>query len=135
MITKIHHVAIVVEDLDEALQSYHEILGLPLGERQVIPEQEVEIAFLPVGDSLVELIRPTTADSGVAKFLAKRGEGLHHICLEVADVDAALAALQARGAQLINEAPVQAAEGRALFLHPKGMHGVLIELLQAKGGD
>jgi methylmalonyl-CoA epimerase len=68
----------------------------------------------------------------VAKYLAKRGEGLHHICLEVEDVDAALAEMQARGAQLINQAPVQAAEGRAFFLHPKGTHGVLIELLQTE---
>ena len=69
-------------------------------------------------------------DSGVAKYLAKRGEGLHHICLEVPDIEAALTEMLARGAQLINDAPVQAAEGRAFFLHPKGTHGVLIELLE-----
>lgn len=131
MITKINHIAIVVNDLDASLRAYHDVLGLPIGDRKLIPEQEVEIAFLPAGDSLIELITPTTADSGVAKYLEKRGEGLHHICLEVADVDAALAELQARGAQLINEAPVQAAEGRAFFLHPKGTYGVLIELLEA----
>lgn len=131
MITKINHIAIVVNDLDASLRAYHDVLGLPIGDRKLMPEQEVEIAFLPAGDSLIELITPTTADSGVAKYLEKRGEGLHHICLEVTDVDAALAELQARGAQLINEAPVQAAEGRAFFLHPKGTHGVLIELLEA----
>jgi len=131
MITKINHIAIVVNDLDEALSAYHETLGLPIGERKQMPEQAVEIAFLPAGDSLLELITPTSADSGVAKYLAKRGEGLHHICLEVGDVDAALAEMKAKGAQLINDAPVQAAEGRAFFLHPKGSHGVLIELLEA----
>lgn len=131
MITKINHVAIVVDDLDVALQAYHELLGLPIGARKVMPEQEVEIAFLPAGDSLIELITPITQDSGVAKYLAKRGEGIHHICLEVEDIEAALAEMKAKGAQLINQEPVQAAEGRAFFLHPKGTHGVLIELLQA----
>lgn len=131
MITKINHIAIVVNDLDVSLQAYHELLGLPIGERKVMPEQEVEIAFLPTGDSQIELITPTTVDSGVAKYLAKRGEGIHHICLEVDDVEAALAEMRAKGAQLINEHPVQAAEGRAFFLHPKGTHGVLIELLEA----
>lgn len=131
MITKINHIAIVVNDLDASLQAYHEILGLPIGDRRVMPEQEVEIAFLPAGDSLVELIMPITEDSGVAKYLAKRGEGLHHICLEVDDVEATLAEMKERNAQLINESTVQAAEGRAFFLHPKGTHGVLIELLEA----
>jgi methylmalonyl-CoA epimerase len=131
MITRIHHIAIVVDDLDLSLRAYCDLLGLPMGERKVLPEQAVEVAFLPTGDSLIELITPVTEDSGVAKYLAHRGEGLHHICLEVDDVDQALAELQARGAQLINEAPVRAAEGRAFFLHPKGMHGVLIELLEA----
>jgi methylmalonyl-CoA epimerase len=131
MITKINHIAIVVNDLDASLQAYHELLGLPIGDRKVMPEQEVEIAFLPTGDSQIELITPTTADSGVAKYLAKRGEGIHHICLEVEDVEAALAEMKAKGAQLINKETIQAAEGRAFFLHPKGTHGVLIELLEA----
>ncbi len=131
MITKINHIAIVVNDLDASLQAYHDVLGLPIGDRKVMPEQEVEIAFLPAGDSLIELIMPITEDSGVAKYLAKRGEGMHHICLEVDDVEATLAEMKARNAQLINEATIQAAEGRAFFLHPKGTHGVLIELLEA----
>lgn len=131
MITKINHIAIVVDDLDASLEAYHDLLGLPIGARKVMPEQQVEIAFLPVGDSLIELTTPTNPDSGVAKFLAKRGEGLHHICLEVEEVDEALADMLAKGAQLINETPIQAAEGRAFFLHPKGTHGVLIELLEA----
>lgn len=131
MITKINHIAIVVNDLDVSLQAYHELLGLPIGDRKVMAEQEVEIAFLPAGASQIELITPITEDSGVAKYLAKRGEGIHHICLEVDDVEATLAEMKAQGAQLINQETVQAAEGRAFFLHPKGTHGVLIELLQA----
>ncbi|MEA3335118.1 MAG: methylmalonyl-CoA epimerase [Chloroflexota bacterium] len=130
MIKKINHIAIVVNDLDASLQAYHDLLGLPIGERRVVEEQEVEIALLPTGDSLIELISPTTSESGVARYLAKRGEGLHHICLEVPDIDAALAEMQARGAQPINETPVKVAGGRVFFLHPKGMHGVLIELLE-----
>jgi len=133
MITKINHIAIVVHDLDASLQAYHDLLGLPIGQRKVMAEQEVEIAFLPAGDSLIELITPITEESGVAKYLAKRGEGIHHICLEVDDVEAALAEMKAKGAQLINQESVQAAEGRAFFLHPKGTHGVLIELLEAGG--
>jgi methylmalonyl-CoA epimerase len=131
MITKINHIAIVVNDLDVSLQAYHELLGLPIGARKVMAQQEVEIAFLPAGDSLIELITPITEESGVAKYLAKRGEGIHHICLEVDDVEAALAEMKAKGAQLINQETIQAAEGRAFFLHPKGTHGVLIELLEA----
>ena len=131
MITKINHIAIVVSDLDASLQAYHELLGLPIGDRKVMPEQQVEVAFLPAGDSQIELITPITEDSGVAKYLARRGEGIHHICLEVDDVEAALAEMKAKGVQLINQETIEAAEGRAFFLHPKGTHGVLIELLEA----
>ncbi len=121
MITKINHIAIVVNDLDVSLQAYHDLLGLPIGERKVMAEQEVEIAFLPAGDSLIELITPTTEDSGVAKYLAKRGEGIHHICLEVDDVEAALAEMKAKGAQQRADHPGRG--GSRLFLasqrHPR----------------
>jgi methylmalonyl-CoA/ethylmalonyl-CoA epimerase len=130
MITRINHIAIVVADLDQALETYQERIGLALGKRLVMPEQEVEIAFLPAGESMIELIQPISADSGVAKYLATRGEGLHHICLEVDDVQRTLEELAARDLQLINEEPIEAAEGHGVFLHPRSAHGVLIEFLE-----
>jgi methylmalonyl-CoA epimerase len=129
-ITRINHVAIVVNDLDEAIRSYQDKLGLKVSKRLLMPEQEVEIAFLPAGESAIELISPVTETSGVAKYLAKRGEGLHHICLETPDVNASLAELAARDVQLINEEPINAAEGMGFFVHPKAAHGVLIEILE-----
>ena len=130
MIKKINHIAIVVGDMEKALATYQTGLGLALSKRQAMPEQEVEIAFLPTGDSVIELICPSNDTSGVAKFLAKRGEGLHHICLEVENIEAAIAEMQARCVELINVEPIQAAEGRGAFLHPRAAHGVLIELLE-----
>ncbi|RUA16524.1 MAG: methylmalonyl-CoA epimerase [Clostridia bacterium] len=129
-ITRINHVAIVVNDLDEAIHTYQNQLGLKVSKRLLMPEQEVEIAFLPAGESAIELIAPTTSTSGVAKYLSKRGEGLHHICLEVPDVHASLADLAARDVQLINEWPIRAVEGLGFFVHPKASHGVLIEFLE-----
>ncbi len=129
-ITRINHVAIVVHDLDAAIRTYQDQLGLTVSKRLVMPEQEVEIAFLPAGESAIELISPITETSGVAKYLAKRGEGLHHICLEVPDVNASLEELAARDVQLIHEEPIRAAEGMGFFVHPKAAHGVLIEFLE-----
>lgn len=129
-ITRINHVAIVVNDLDEAIRTYHDKLGLTVSKRLLMPEQEVEIAFLPAGESAIELISPVTEASGVAKYLAKRGEGLHHICLETPDVELSLAELVARDVQLINQEPIRAAEGLGFFVHPKAAHGVLIEFLE-----
>ena len=129
-ITRINHVAIVVNDLDEAIRTYHDRLGLTVSKRLLMPEQEVEIAFLPAGESAIELISPVTETSGVAKYLAKRGEGLHHICLETPDVTMSLAELAARDVQLINQELIRAAEGLGFFVHPKAAHGVLIEFLE-----
>ena len=129
-ITRINHVAIVVNDLDEAIHTYRDKLGLTVSKRLVMPEQEVEIAFLPAGESAIELISPITESSGVAKYLAKRGEGLHHICLEVPDVAMSLAELAARDVNLINNECIPAAEGMGFFVHPKATHGVLIEFLE-----
>ncbi len=130
MIQRIHHIAIVVADLDAAIATYQGQLGLRVSKRLHMPEQEVEMAFLPAGESLIELIQPITDDSGVARYLRKRGEGLHHICLAVDDIDASLEALAANAVRLINDQPIQAAEGRGLFIHPQAAHGVLIELLE-----
>lgn len=130
MIRRVNHIAIVVANLDEALTTYQDRLGLVLSKRMLMPEQEVEIAFLPAGESVIELIQPVTETSGVAKYLASRGEGLHHICLEVDSVQNTLEELAARSVRLINEQPIRAAEGYGIFAHPKATHGVLIEFLE-----
>ena len=130
MLKKIDHIAIVVRSIEEALKVYRDALGLPLAHVQEVPEQQVRIAFLPVGDCEIELVEPTAADSGVARFLEKRGEGLHHICFEVEDIEAALQDLAAKGVRLIDRQPRQGAIGRVAFLHPKSAHGVLIELCE-----
>lgn len=127
---KIDHIGIVVHNIQTALQVYQAALGLSLAEVADIPDQQVQVAFLPIGDSNIELVQPTTGDTGIANFLEKRGEGIHHICIEVQDIEAALAQLKAHGVPLIDEEPRQGAHGRVAFLHPKGAHGVLIELVQ-----
>ncbi|HVB60399.1 MAG TPA: methylmalonyl-CoA epimerase [Ktedonobacteraceae bacterium] len=132
---RIDHVAIIVRNIEEALAFYRDTLGIAPGAIKAVPTEQVRIAFLPMGGpggSEIELIEPLTADSSLARFLEKRGEGLHHICLEVGDIDAALAEMQARGAAVLDQQPRVAAEGRAIFLHPKGTHGVLLELIEKK---
>jgi methylmalonyl-CoA epimerase len=133
VIKKIDHIAIVVRSIEEALQAYQGALGLELTEVEEVPEQAVRVAFLPVGESEIELVEPITTDSGTAKFLEKRGEGMHHICLEVDDIEATLQDLAAKGIQLIDEQPRQGAHGRVAFLHPRSAHGVLIELVEKRG--
>lgn len=125
------HVAIAVKDLDAAIALYRDALGLELAEVEEVPEQQVKTAIFGHGTGRVELISPTTEDSGVARWLAKRGDGLHHICIEVADIEQAMAALRAKGAPLIDETPKPGAGGaKVAFVHPKGAHGVLVELRQ-----
>jgi methylmalonyl-CoA/ethylmalonyl-CoA epimerase len=129
-VTKINHVAIVVADLDAALCFWQDALGLELSHIEDVPSQKSQVAFLPLGDSEVELVKPTSDDSGVAKFLAERGGGMHHLCFEVNDLEAMLAQLKSKGARLINETPIQL-EGRKLaFVHPKSAGGVLVEIYQ-----
>jgi methylmalonyl-CoA epimerase len=128
--TKIDHIGIVVQDIRRALEPYESALGLPLRDVREVPDQKVQVAFLPVGQSNIELVQPLTDDTGIARFLEKRGEGIHHICLEVDDIEATLARLREHGVPLIDETPRQGAHGRVAFVHPKGMHGVLIELLE-----
>jgi methylmalonyl-CoA/ethylmalonyl-CoA epimerase len=128
---RINHIAIVVEDVETALSFWHKALGLPLQHVEHNEEEAVDIAFLPVGEGEVELIAPFTAESGVAKYLAKKGAGLHHLCLEVADIDAALAQLRERGAELITDVPKVRPDGtRYGFVHPKSTGGVLLELYE-----
>jgi methylmalonyl-CoA/ethylmalonyl-CoA epimerase len=124
-IKRIDHIAIVVEDLNAALEVYGEALGMSTNHIETIPDQDVKMAFLPI-----ELLEPLHQESGIGRFLAKRGEGLHHICFEVEDIDATLADLKTRGIQLIDEMPKQGAQGRIAFIHPKGARGVLVELIE-----
>jgi methylmalonyl-CoA epimerase len=131
MIKKIDHIGIVVNDIEEALKVYQQALGLTLTKIRERPDQAVTIAFLPTGKSEIELVQPVTSDSGVAKFLQKRGEGIHHICLEVDDIEKSLADLQEKGLQLIDKTPRTGPGGeRFAFIHPKSTHGVLIELYE-----
>jgi methylmalonyl-CoA/ethylmalonyl-CoA epimerase len=128
---RIHHLALVVDDLETALAFWRDTLGLVLARVEHVPEQQAEIAFLPAGDSEIELVRPTTSESGVARFLAKRGPGMHHVCLEVPDLDGVLRRLQARGARLITPEPITNPQGRRLaFIHPESTSGVLVELYE-----
>ncbi len=130
---KIAHVGIAVKDLDAALALFRDVLGLHVEYRRVVPDQGVEIVGLPVGESEIELLRPLSETSGVAKFLEKRGEGIHHICFEVDDVEAALRNLEARGYELIDKTPRIGSDGRRLaFVHPRSTHGVLIEFYEKK---
>jgi len=130
---RIDHVAIIVRNIEQALVFYRDTLGIAPSEIKDVPTEQVRIAFLPMGGpggSEIELIEPTTPNSSLTKFLEKRGEGLHHICLEVEDIDASLAEMQEKGASVLDSQPRIAAEGRAIFLHPKGTNGVLLELLE-----
>ncbi|HEY1350926.1 MAG TPA: methylmalonyl-CoA epimerase [Ktedonobacteraceae bacterium] len=130
---RIDHIAIIVRDIEQALAFYRDTLGLGPRKIKEVPGEQVRIAFLPMGGpggSEIELIEPTDPTSSLSRFLEKRGEGLHHICLQVADIEIALRDLQARGATLLDQQPRVAAEGRAIFLHPRGTHGVLLELLE-----
>ena len=125
------HIAIAVNDLDAALALYRDALGLQMTERREVPDEAVEIAFLPTGEGEIELIRPLTGDSGVARFLEKRGEGLHHICLAVDDIEASMDRLRSAGAQLLSEEPrVNVNGARYVFVHPRSTHGVLLELYE-----
>ncbi len=131
---RVHHVAVVVRDLDAALAFYRDKLRLELDVVMPIDSDGVKIGFLPVGDSSIELVQPTRADTGVARFLESRGEGFHHVCLEVNDLAAELDQLAGQGIELIDTAPRRGAEGPVAFIHPRSCHGVLVELIEAPGG-
>jgi len=128
---KINHVAIVVPDIQAALSFWRDGLGLHVERLESNPGEQVEIAFLPTGESEIELIAPTSADSGVARYLSKTGGGIHHLCLEVDDLDAALSDLAARGVELITESARTRPDGvRYAFVHPRATGGVLLELYE-----
>ena len=131
-IRRIAHVSVAVHSLDAALPFYCDVLGLPLRERRPLPDRGLNVAFVGVGETQIELLEPADPDGTVARFLARRGEGMHHICFEVPDVDAAIAELAARGVQLIDRHAEPGAQGRVAFLHPRAGHGVLIEVMSAE---
>ena len=129
-IKKINHIAILVEDIDAALSFWRDQLGLPLDHVEDVPSQSSKVAFLPVGEGEVELVQPIDSDSGLAKFLEKRGEGMHHLCIEVRDIQSMLSTLKEKGVRLINEEPITLPGRKMAFIHPKSASGVLVELYE-----
>jgi len=129
-VKKINHVAVVVADIDNALEFWQDALGIALDRTEDVPSQQAKVAFLPVGDSEVELVQPTSQDSGTARFLQERGGGMHHLCLQVDDIHGILARLKAKGVRLINEEPLELEGRKMAFIHPKSAGGVLIELYE-----
>lgn len=131
MSIRINHIAIVLPDLEEGATFWVDALGIPVSAVKEVPEQQVRAAFLPVGESKIELLEPTDDASGVARYLEKRGPGLHHICLEVDDLEGILGRLRESSIQLIDEMPRTTDDGTKLaFIHPKSTGGVLVELYQ-----
>jgi methylmalonyl-CoA/ethylmalonyl-CoA epimerase len=131
---KMHHVALIVRSIDAALGLWRDMLGLKLETVMDIPNDRVRIAFLRVGESKVELVEPTDDTTGVARFLASKGEGFHHICFEVANLAETLLKLEISGLELIDTSPRRGAEGPVAFIHPRACHGVLVELIEVPGG-
>ncbi len=131
---RLDHIGIAVQDINDALKFFERALGMKLEHVATEEGGKTDVAFLPIGESEIELVQTHDPESGLGKFLAKRGEGIHHICFEVDDIRAAMARLQENGAQLIDETPrVNASGMQYAFIHPKSAHGVLIELYQKQG--
>jgi methylmalonyl-CoA/ethylmalonyl-CoA epimerase len=132
MKTTIDHIGIAVSDLEESLRFFRDALGLDLEVPEDVPSQRVRAHFLQAGEAALELVEPTAGDSPIAKFVAKRGPGLHHVALRVDDIVAALAELKVKGVRLIDETPRPGAhDSLVAFIHPSSTHGVLVELKQA----
>lgn len=130
-IKAINHVAVVVDNMEKSLTFWRDALGIDLHELRDVPAEKSQVAFLPLAGAEVELVMPTSDDSGIAKYLAKRGPGMHHICLEVDDILGMLAQLRSKNIRLINEEPRMAADGKQyIFIHPESTGGVLVELYQ-----
>jgi methylmalonyl-CoA/ethylmalonyl-CoA epimerase len=130
MLRKIHHVGIVVDELAKAMSFWHDLLGLALVKTAVVQDQGVKAALLKAGESEIELLEPLSPESGVGRFLSRRGGGLHHVCFETEDVQAELNQARAKGIQLIDQQPRPGLAGMICFLHPKATRGVLVEYAQ-----
>ena len=135
MLTKIHHVGVVVKSADEALKFYRDALGLGVTVDRVIEDQGVRGVLLGIGNSEIELLEPTRDDTGIARFLETRGEGMHHICFESDDVGKELEGAKAKGIEVIDQAPREGLAGMICFLHPKSNHGVLVEFATPIAGS
>lgn len=130
-ITAINHVAVVVDDMDKSLAFWRDALGIQLHELRDVPAEKSQVAFLPIAGAEIELVMPTTDDSGIARYLAKHGPGMHHLCLEVDDIVGMMSQMKAKNIRLINEEPRTAADGKKYaFIHPESTGGVLVELYQ-----
>ena len=129
-IKKINHIAVAVEDLAKAATFWESVMGLKLDHIEEVESQKAKVAFFPCGDSEIELVQPTDSESGTARFLQTRGPGIHHLCLEVDDIEKALKELKEKDIRLINEAPIEMEGRKMAFLHPKSTGGVLIEIYQ-----
>ena len=134
MVTNIHHVGVAVKSLSQAYHFWRDTLGLPLVREASIPEQGVRAALLAAGDSEIELLEPLAPETPIGRFLAKRGEGLHHVCFKTADVAGDLEALRSKSVALLDTAPRDGLAGRIAFLHPRACQGVLVELATPPAG-
>ena len=130
-VLRIDHIAVLVDDMEKTLSFWRDALGIQMSHVEDVPAEKSMVAFLPLGSSEVELVKPTSGDSGLARYLEKRGPGMHHICLEVDDIQGMLDRLKAAGIQLINETPLTGSGGKQYaFVHPKSANGVMVELYQ-----
>jgi methylmalonyl-CoA/ethylmalonyl-CoA epimerase len=135
MLTRVHHVGLVVRRLEDGLAFWQDALGLEMSKQATVADQGVKAALLPIGRSEIELLEPINPQGGVAKFLEKRGEGLHHVCFETPDVAGELERARAEGFPLIDETPRAGLAGEICFLHPKGTRGVLVEFATPPPGE
>jgi len=127
----VDHLGLAVKNLAAAETTYRDVLGFELSGSESLPDRGLEVRFVETGNSRIELIAPTRDDSEVSRFLEKRGEGLHHVCLQVTNIDDSIAKLKDQGAKLLSDTAQAGAEGsRVVFIHPKGTHGVLLELVE-----
>ena len=131
-IKKINHIAIAVENIEKATEFWRDKLGLDLHHVEEVPSQKVKVASFPCGDSEVELVEPTDENTGTAKFLKSRGPGIHHLCLEVEDIESAMQELMAKEVRLLSDEPIELPDRKMAFIHPKSSGGVLLELYEVK---
>ena len=134
MIKRVAHIAVAVRSVDEASRFFEQVLGLRCERTEVVRTEKAKVAFFPLGETEIELVEGTEQGNPIERFLEKRGEGIHHICLEVADLGSIMAQLRAAGVPLLDETPRPGADGtQVAFIHPKGAHGILIELVERPG--